>query len=421
MHAPSPTLRRLALARRLGVGALSGLLLATASAMARTRATASPPQPALVVPSTQPIESPPPTTSGLPAVQTTVPPMGAAPVQTPAITAVPIAHPPFAPKDVQSQQRVQKLQQLQRAAAPASGYGSTRAAAQAAWQLGLIYLHGAGVRIDRPLAQQWFERAAQKNLEPWAFAGLAWCALDGCAAPPHPESATSAIARLRRSQPGRADFLAWVQATQRQPLQIAAPGVDSSSNNSNAARSALVLLQRAAAAGDSAANIELGVMAFAQQDLQQAQTYFRRVAATSTFAAHNLSVVQTQSRPGAAPALRATDSVAETALDMAHMYHRGQGVPANFAEAVRFYRLAEQRGSTEARKMLELIFSRPMPDGSLNVAWMQQLANASPSASGARGFQLGSGVYALQMQRPPTPLFDLLPTFWQQQVQAISL
>lgn len=317
------------------------------------------------------------------------------------------------PQDAAGKQIAQRLAQLQRNAQPSSGYGSTRAAAQAAWHLGLIYLHGAGVRQDSALAQQWFVRAVKKNLEPWGWAGLAWCALDGCTGPPQPASATTAIARLRQTYPARADYLAWVQATQRNPLQV--QSTEQTTDDTNPTD--LALLERAAAAGDPSANIELGVRAFTRQDTLKATRYFRRVAGQSRFAAHNLRVVQAQSSQSATPGVRMTDSTAQNALNMAHMYHRGQGVPANFAEALRFYRLAEQRGSTEARKMLELIFSRPMPDGSLNAAWMQQLAHADASAPAVK---LGSGVYTPQMQRPPSPLFDLLPDYWQDKVQSIS-
>ncbi|MNW19526.1 hypothetical protein D3C71_2195530 [compost metagenome] len=58
-----------------------------------------------------------------------------------------------------------------------------------------------------------------------------------------------------------------------------------------------------------------------------------------------------------------------------------------------------------------------MPDGSLNVAWMQQLANADLSHPGVT---MASGVNTPQMLRQPTPLFDLLGSFWQQQLQQIA-
>lgn len=58
------------------------------------------------------------------------------------------------------------------------------------------------------------------------------------------------------------------------------------------------------------------------------------------------------------------------ALAQAQRYHRGDRQPANFVKAIRPYRLAQNQGSEQARKMLELIFSRPDPDGSVDVALM---------------------------------------------------
>lgn len=332
----------------------------------------------------------------------------------PSLESPPIGMERIAPSESGERQLQRELQRLQAQAEASRGPASTVQAAQAAWLLGLIYLHGAGVRIDPPLAQQWFERSAKQGHEPWAFAGVAWCALDGCTGPADPAAATRAIQRLRPTHPGRADFLAWLQATQRKPLQLATPGQTASTSVAIPERQ---LLERAAAVGDIPANIELGIIAFANKQLSQSEEYFRRVASRSVVAAHNLSVVQSHSRTMSAPVTPAPSGSAQAALSMARMYHQGQGVPANFSEAVRFYRLAEQRGSKEAHKMLELIFSRPMPDGSLNAAWMQQLANADTSTP---ALTLNSGVNALQMQREPTPLFDLLPPLWQQQVRSIE-
>lgn len=58
------------------------------------------------------------------------------------------------------------------------------------------------------------------------------------------------------------------------------------------------------------------------------------------------------------------------AQPQAQRYHRLDQQPANFVKAIRLYRLAQNQGSEQARKMLELIFSRPDPDGSVDVAWM---------------------------------------------------
>ncbi|WP_284214023.1 tetratricopeptide repeat protein [Comamonas jiangduensis] len=399
----------------LAVGVAALLAALPGPAAPRTRA-APAPQFELPAPAPQPIEAAPAGERAAPLeseVQRIDAPSATSP---PPISAPPITAPTLQPKDTQARTVRRELQQLQKMAAPASGYGSTAAAAQAAWQLGLIYLHGAGVRVDRPLAQQWFERAARQGRESWAYAGLAWCTMDGCSAPANPAAATRAIEQLRATHPGRADYLAWLQATQLHPLRITAPN-PRSSNSSAYAPQDVALLERAAASGDVPATIELGILAFTDQDVERAQTYFRRVAPRSSVAAHNLKVLQVSNHSTSDPLQASTSNAAQAALEMAQMYHRGQGVPANFAEAVRFYRLAEQRGSTQAHKMLELIFSQPMPDGSLNAAWMQQLAQVDVSTPVAA---LNSGVQTPQLQRLPTPLFDLLPAFWRQQVLQIA-
>lgn len=56
--------------------------------------------------------------------------------------------------------------------------------------------------------------------------------------------------------------------------------------------------------------------------------------------------------------------------------------------------------------MLELIFSRPGPDGQIDIAWMQQLAYVNLSKDVVT---LDSTTARQSLRREPTPLFDLLP------------
>ena len=58
-----------------------------------------------------------------------------------------------------------------------------QAAGQAAWLLGLLHLHGAGVSVSSRKAKQWFTLAWHYG-ESMASAGLAWCAYDGCQSAP---------------------------------------------------------------------------------------------------------------------------------------------------------------------------------------------------------------------------------------------
>ena len=334
----------------------------------------------------------------------------------PHIEAAPVAAEKIVPPDPGESQIQKELQRLQTLAETPRGVSATAQSAQAAWLLGLIYLHGAGVRRDAPQAQLWFERSAQSGREPWAYAGLAWCLIDGCTGPPEPAAAARAIAQLRPQHPARADYLAWVLASRFAP--IGAPGVQDISSRQTAPVADLSLLQRSAAAGDTQALIELGMIAVAQKNLNQAKDYFRRAAPQSLAAKANLQ--ELRSRPDAqtlSPKQAEPQSgSANEALAMARKYHRGEGVPANFAEAIRFYRLADARGSVDARRMLELIYSRPQPDGSLNLGWMQQLAHVNPHTPIPSVEPQGGQI----LQRDPTPLYDLLPIFWRRHVMQIS-
>lgn len=60
--------------------------------------------------------------------------------------------------------------------------------------------------------------------------------------------------------------------------------------------------------------------------------------------------------------------------------------------------------------MLALIFSRPGPDGQIDIAWMQPLAYANLSGEVV---SLDSATAQPMLRREPTPLADLLPP-WRQ-------
>ncbi|MFT3776775.1 MAG: hypothetical protein QM772_00620 [Ottowia sp.] len=308
------------------------------------------------------------------------------------------------------------LKQLMQTAGAPRNIGGTAASAQAAWQLGLIYLHGAGMRRDAALAQRWFEQAARFNREPWAFAGLAWCHIDGCVGPPDAGAAARAIAQLRARQPARAQYLEWVLATRQTPLQVASPGLVESQTLQLANRR---LLEKASAMGDMHANIELGIDAAAHDRVEEAEVYFRRAGPNSLAAHANLhELASRNARPGAEAGSSPAPQDAAEALTRARKYHRGEGVPANFAEAIRFYRLADAKGSVEAKRMLALINSRPATGGGINPGWMQQLAYVDARTSIPT---VGIAVSTVHMMhREPTPLYDLMPPFWRRQLTMVS-
>ena len=385
------------------------LALIPALTASATRATEVPAT-AVATPRSERIEPVTPVTPAVPRLESPD-------AQKPSLVAPPVSQERLqVPRDARDPGVSRELQRLTRTAGTTQA-GAAKSAAEAAWQLGLIYLHGAGVRQDAAEAQKWFERAARSGREPWALAGLAWCHIDGCLGPPNPAAAEREIAQLRTRHPARADFLAWLAAARQAPVQLPRPGAMQDTQAPPLA--ARALLERAASAGDVHANLELGLDAFAQERMETAAQFFRRVAARSAAAAANLREVEARmaQASGKAEARTSAAPEADAALAQARKYHRGEGVPANFAEAIRFYRLADQRGSTEARKMLALIASRPSPDGGFNVLWMQQLAHVD---AGGPIPMIGVPVTAHQLQREPTPLFDLLPPLWQRRVTPVG-
>ena len=396
---PTPTRRRLAPfgCTLLAYGALGGLMASVhAGAIAQFGAPIEPPPPARAAPIEPITRSAPPTPEAGP--------MRPAEPGKVSRTAPPGPEFPVAERSVAARE----LAQLRRAAEPRSGFGSTRTAADAAWVLGLLDLHGGVVPLAPAYAQTWFQRAARYGRQPLAYAGLAWCAIDGCQGPPDPAAARQAIDKLRPRYPARAMYLEWVLNMRLQPL--AAPAQGDMPGVSSSALPMAQLLHKAAADGDTQARVELGIDAVTRGDLKTARQYFQQTASRSPAAAANLKLLDQRS---AAPAR--DDSEVGQLVARARRYHRGDGVPANYAEALRLYREAAAKGSAEARRMVELIASRPAPDGSINIAWMIQLANLDTRSSLP---QLDTRHVVNLMQRDATPLYDLLPEAWQRRINA---
>lgn len=305
-----------------------------------------------------------------------------------------------------------ELTRLGRVAQPKAGYGTSAASANAAWTLGLIEMHGGAGRLSRAQAQTWFERAARFGRQPWAYAGLAWCHIEGCQGPPDPSAARQAIAQLRPHHRDRALFLQWLLDSRTQPLKLQANGPEGVSALRLPQHE---LLESAAAAGDTQARIELGLEAVVNGDLRAARSFFEAAAPHSRAAAANLQLLDGQLAK-AAQHQPATPTAAQTLFERARRAHRGVGAPTNYAEALRLYQAAAAQGSAAAQRMLGLITSRPQPDGTVNLAWMAQLAWLDTSTSLPR---LDTRLLSSMMYREPTPLFDLLPTEWQRSLTTV--
>lgn len=288
-------------------------------------------------------------------------------------------------------------------AQPPAGSRTNRNAANASWVMGLLYVHGIGVVVNLDEAAFWFERANALG-EPLAAAGLAWCEIEGCKAAPNPDKARRWIAVLRTVNRPRAQYLQWLLESRLSSMEIATPSRNNKFQQARAASNAL--LTSAAGAGDVQARIELGFENLASDRDAEALKQFRAASPLSAVAAANATqLAETAGKPQTSE----TPSSAEDNLARSQRNHRGDGQPANLVEAILLYRLAQTQGSTQAKKMLEQIFSRPGPDGQIDLAWMQQLAYANFSKYVAT---FGSSADRPSLKREATPLFDLLPPNW---------
>lgn len=293
----------------------------------------------------------------------------------------------------------------------------------AAWLLGLIYVHGAGVAQDHAQAQQWFKLAAQRG-HPLGTLGMSWCLLEGCQGQVLTAPALSRMSLLRSA---RARMIEWQAMNQRRQVsfQLTAAHRPQDPQDSLRLPDRHILVQ-AARAGDLHAALELGLEAIALDDAAAARSWLRSAAkAGSAAAAHNLRMLDQQS--SLQSPMRSNEPAAKGHDDllMAQRLHRGDGVLANYSEAIRLYRQAAAKGNQRAREMLALIFSRPAPPGqAIPVAWMQQLApySSSDAANPTPGLApLASRVAQTPatFRREPSLLFDYLPARWQVRVTPV--
>ncbi len=258
---------------------------------------------------------------------------------------------------------------------------------------------------DAADARRWFERA-QLLGHALAPAGLAWCLIDGCAAPPNPAAARPWIARLRSTDPGRALYLEWLVETKLAPLHMATTGTRDTTAAPPPWRELLV---RAAQAGNAQALNELGLESVSAGRLPEALAQFRAAAQRSPAAAANAQLLASRLQAPTQSPPRSQN--ANEWFTQALRYHRGDGVPSNYAEALRLYQVAAANGSKPAQRMLERIYSRPAADGSVDIAWMQQLANLDVTREGAVLPTLSAPSPQLFV-RDPTPLYDMIPPPW---------
>lgn len=302
--------------------------------------------------------------------------------------------------------------------APRLDIGPIGSSADAAWLLGLVYAHGAGVSQDLSQSQQWFERALAGG-HALGAAGLAWCALEGCKGQVNIPLARNYIAQLKRTNQARALYFEWLVESKLSPFQPSTQA-NSDGNSQTTELVARDTLAQSARLGDIHALIELGLESVTAQRINAARGYFQRAAPTSGAAAHNLRLLDTQQegvRTGENPGfINYATMDAAALLSAARRNHRGSGQPVNYTEAIRLYRMAEAKGSPQARDMLALIFSRTSATGEVDVAWIQRLAQLDVSGTTANYKVFGAPLF----QRERSPLYDYLPELWKARVDKLS-
>lgn len=312
--------------------------------------------------------------------------------------------------------QVQELARLRMVAEDKTAKPET--SANAAWTLGLLSLHGIAMPINLAQAEKWFFSASEKGLH-LAHAGLAWCAMEACAGPPKPDAFQKSIVQLKRTHVPRALFLQWLALSRLTPLQLP-PAREHQTDSPSRPDEYMVsfpnaaLLKEAVDHGDVQAQIEWGIYNANHGRLTQALSYFEAAAARSSVAKMNAQILAERiagSKDLAKPSVQRTTAniSSEGFWQAARRHHKGEGVPANFSEAIRLYRISASMGNVLAEKMLRLIYSNLSPDGQINVVWMQQLRDVDLSTPVP---QHESVQPPFRLGREATPLYDLLPTMW---------
>ena len=154
--------------------------------------------------------------------------------------------------------------------------------------------------------------------------------------------------------------------------------IESKFSSAQRREQARLLLTDAAQAGDVLAQNTLGTELEKEGNIMQASHWYRLAASGGSQAAGmNINRLANKDRFAQRTeinALRAKGS-AQSLYELALRYHKGEGVAANFSEAIRLYRKAADLGSLQAKSILALIMSKPGQKGEqVNAEWMQSLA-----------------------------------------------
>lgn len=231
--------------------------------------------------------------------------------------------------------------------------------------LGDYYYRHPGEPQAAALAQRWWQQAAQAG-DARGMAALGYLLAT--------RGGGTGNLPLARQWLQRASALGLTRALYLRSL------VERRSTGPRAAQQAMALLEQAAREGDVMALNDLGVERELAGDKAAATELYRRAArAGLDVARQNLTRLERREQPSGDAVARlrtlANEGDADALLALAQRYHRGDGVPRDYARAVTLYQRAADAGSSRAREILGLIFSQPNAGGAgVSEAQMEQLA-----------------------------------------------
>ena len=315
----------------------------------------------------------------------------------------------LSPAQLKELDRLMGLAMQAESASKASKF-SSRSAANAAWILGLLKLHGIGMQADAQQARYWFGIAWQQG-EKMASAGLAWCEIQGCGMPPKADSARYWNAQLNHYNRPRALYFEWLLESRMAPLEITKNPRLFSEGSTLPHKDLLI---KAANAGDIHALIELGIDSASKNQAEAALQYFTQAESRSGVAFNNANLIrkkisQLKSLNSQQTAYADRNDAPESFFARAVRYHKGAGMPANYSEAIRLYKKAADLGHPLAQQMLKLIFSRSAADGGIDIPWMQELSQMDLSGATPR---LSTAYGPTLLNREETALTDFIPGMW---------
>ncbi len=251
----------------------------------------------------------------------------------------------------------------------------------AAFLVARRYFDGDCVRRSHAEAFRWFEAAAAAG-HGCAAAAASYLRAGGLGVERDPAAARAGLHDARAAGCARAFYLqALVEDRTLRPERR---------------QLARELLERGAALGDGHALNALGAERERDDDRHAAETLYGRAARAGNRAAPvNLARLDRyfsrRERRESLDSLHRRAALREpaAAFALAQRYHRGDGVTADYASAIRLYRVAAEARHAGAAEMLALVLSRTDPrTGSIDIGWMRILAYA-PLANDESGKSRG--------------------------------